>query len=103
MASAMTANQSSMAGPGRSLAPLVPAIAVLGLAMLLALLNPIVFVGGGTDQSQYLQAANCYAHHGFCVATNHWETRIPVVAPLGGVIAILGVSRFALALVPIAY
>lgn len=73
------------------------------LAAVIFLLNPVGYVGGGYDDFHYLTAARCAAEHGFCIPTDHWARRWPVVAPVGLVLRLFGESSVALAIVPLAY
>lgn len=103
MASAKFERTSKRIGASAIFPRLAPALAVILLATLLIALNPVVFVGGGNDDFHYLQAARCFAENGFCVAPDHWWSRLPLVAPLGASIALFGASRASLAIVPFAY
>lgn len=95
----------AFARPGAA-APL-PAWAPLAAAFLLALavasLDPTVYIGGGYDDWHYLDAARCVAAHGFCLARDHWQSRLPLVLPVGGAIALFGEGKAALGLVPALY
>jgi len=77
-----------------------PAAIVLLFSLLVAF-NPVGFRGGGGDDWQYLQAARCWAEHGPCVPRDHWWGRWPLIATMGGLLALLGESRTTLALVPL--
>jgi hypothetical protein len=71
-----------------------PALAVALLALACVAINPIGFVGGGGDDTHYLDAARCWVSQGLlCVPTSHWWTRWPIVGPMAGAIALLGESR----------
>jgi hypothetical protein len=72
--------------------------AALLLAVVVALAGPRAYVGGGSDDWHYLQAARCAATHGFCVPQAHWWARWPLVWPLGRLLAGVGESRGVLAL-----
>ena len=73
----------------------------LALAFLLMLLlNPAGFIGGGQDDWHYLQAARCLREHGLCLPHNHWEARWPVVAPVALLTSALGESRFTVSIAP---
>lgn len=80
-----------------------PYLAVVAAALLLMLLNPVGYVGGGWDDYYYLQAARCAAEYVYCLPAEHWARRFTFVAPLGWSIALLGDSRQALWLVPAAF
>jgi 4-amino-4-deoxy-L-arabinose transferase-like glycosyltransferase len=77
----------------------VPPLAlVLAALLLLALVNPFGYRGGGADDWYYLEAARCaVAHHGPCLPTTHWAARLPIVLPVAGAIALFGETRAALA------
>ncbi len=71
-----------------------PALAVPLLALACVAINPVGFVGGGGDDSHYLDAARCWVSHGLpCAPTSHWWTRWPIVAPMAGAIALFGEGR----------
>ena len=103
MASATFDRTSGRTRTGASAAEAASALVVALLAATLIALNPVVFVGGGNDDFHYLQAARCFAENGYCVAPDHWWSRLPLVAPLGGSIALFGAGRASLAVVPLAY
>ena len=71
--------------------------------MLAAALNPVGYLGGGGDDWPYLVAAECWAKNGFCLPHDHWSARWPLVAPVGGSIALFGGSRASVSLVPFLY
>lgn len=73
------------------------------LLILIRLARPGGYIGGGGDDWYYLEAARCIAHQGLCVPTTHWASRIPVVGPIGGVLALAGESAWTVAIVPLAY
>ncbi|MBA3666593.1 MAG: glycosyltransferase family 39 protein [Sphingomonas sp.] len=73
---------------------LVP-FAVLAVAILL---NPVGFIGGDADDLQYLEASRCWLANGPCLPHDHWQARWPIVAPLTVVIAMLGETRWTIAL-----
>ena len=87
---------------GRFAAPWT-GLLVVGLVLAAALINPIGFVGGGNDDWQYLDAARCWAAHGPCLPHDHWTTRWPLIAPMGGALALLGDSRAVVELVPLLF
>ncbi|RIA45660.1 dolichyl-phosphate-mannose-protein mannosyltransferase [Hephaestia caeni] len=76
---------------------------LLGFVGLILAINPRGFIGGGTDDWQYLEAARCWVAHGPCVPTQHWATRWPLIAPLSIAIGLLGESRLIVGLVPLVY
>lgn len=78
------------------------AVPLLALVVLIALLNPVSYVGGGTDDWHYLAAAECWARHGACLPHDHWSARWPLIAPLGAALW-FGESRATLAAVPFAF
>lgn len=72
---------------------------VLLLWTLLLLLNPVGYIGGGSDDGRYLEAARCAVDHaGWCVPDTHWAARWPVFLPLAAAIALLGETRLAVGL-----
>lgn len=77
--------------------------APLALLLVLLLVNPRFYTGGGGDDWYYLNAAHCVAGHGFCLPTNHWEARLPVVLPVGAVLALAGEREWTVALIPLLY
>ena len=78
--------------------------AVILFAIVAVLINPIGFVGGGNDDQRYLDAARCWVSaHGPCLATNHWETRWPTIAPIALAFGLFGESRTVLGLAPLAW
>lgn len=78
--------------------------AVILFAITVLLINPIGFVGGGNDDQRYVDAARCWvAANGPCLATNHWESRWPTVAPIALAFALFGESRNILGLAPLAW
>ena len=79
-----------------------PAVPLLLLAVLVAALNPVSYVGGGADDWHYLAAAECWADHGACLPHDHWSARWPLIAPMSVALR-WGESRAALAAVPFAY
>lgn len=79
------------------------ALPVAIAVVLLLMLNPLGYTGGGRDDWHYLEAARCIAAKGWCVPSDHWSARWPLVLPMGGVLALVGESRWSVSLVPIAY
>jgi hypothetical protein len=78
------------------------AIPLLLLAAAIAWLNPVGYVGGGTDDWHYVSAAECWASHGACLPHDHWSARWPLIAPMSLALW-FGESRATLALVPFLY
>lgn len=76
---------------------------VLLLALAIAAINPIGFIGGGSDDWQYLDAARCIVAQGGCLPATHWAARWPLVLPTAATIALFGESREAIMLVPLAF
>ena len=72
---------------------------VAGFACLCLLVNPVGYVGGGSDDSHYLEAARCWVSQGApCVPTSHWWARWPVVAGTATGSFLLGESRLSIGL-----
>ncbi len=82
---------------------LLPAVLAVTLALAIASINPVGYIGGGSDDWQYLEAARCALREGFCVPLTHWAARLPLVLPTAAVLSVLGESRAHIMLVPIAY
>jgi len=80
-----------------------PLAAAFLLALAVASLDPTVYIGGGYDDWHYLEAARCVAAHGLCLARDHWQSRLPLILPVGGAIALFGEGKAALGLVPALY
>lgn len=80
-------------------------IALLVLPPLLVLLlNPLGYLGGGMDDDKYLGAAECWiANNAPCLPTNHWEGRWPVFAPMAALIELFGTHRWTIGLPSLAY
>ena len=79
-------------------------IATIAVALILVIaLNPVGYVGGGSDDWQYLNAARCWAEYGPCLPHDHWQGRWPIVATVGTAIALLGESRTSIGLPNLAY
>jgi 4-amino-4-deoxy-L-arabinose transferase-like glycosyltransferase len=71
-----------------------PALAVAVLALVCVAINPVGFIGGGGDDTHYLEAARCWVAQGApCLPPSHWWTRWPIIAPMAGAIALFGESR----------
>lgn len=83
--------------------PLPWIAAIVGTLAIILVVNPVGFVGGGWDDWQYLDAARCWASHGPCLPTDHWQGRWPIIAPLASVIALFGESRLTVGLPSLAY
>ena len=79
-----------------------PAVLAATLVVIL-LVNPVGFVGGGWDDWQYLNAARCWADHGPCLPTDHWQGRWPVIAPIAATIAMFGENRLTIGLPSLAF
>ena len=69
--------------------------------IMLLLVNPLGYVGGGWDDWQYLQASRCWVEHGPCLPRTHWEGRWPVFAPIAAIVGLLGESRTTVGLWPL--
>ena len=80
-----------------------PLFAVLALWALFVATNPVGYVGGGHDDTHYLAAARCWAEHGPCLPIDHWWRRFPLVAPVSLTIALFGLSRQTVWIVPAVY
>jgi 4-amino-4-deoxy-L-arabinose transferase-like glycosyltransferase len=99
----------SLAVPWDAQEPPLALSASWSLALLLActvaviLFNPVGFRGGGGDDYQYLEFARCWAAHGPCLPTDHWDTRLPLIVPMAGALLLFGDGRLAVSLVPLAY
>lgn len=84
-------------GGARSVSP-SPLILVMAAALLIALVNPIGYRGGGSDDWYYLEAARCWVAQGSpCLPTTHWAARLVVVAPVAAALGALGETRGGLA------
>ncbi|HVL78610.1 MAG TPA: glycosyltransferase family 39 protein [Sphingomicrobium sp.] len=98
----------SVAIPARRLPSLPqghwPVLAVALLALAIVAINPVGFLGVGSDDAQYLEAARCWvADAAPCLPGSHWWTRWPVVAPLALSTGVLGESRWTVGLGPLLY
>lgn len=76
-----------------------------GLIILASVLvNPVGYIGGLNDDSQYLDAALCWLSRGSpCLAHTHWASRWPVFAPMVPVLDLLGLDRLTVGLAPLVY
>lgn len=91
-------------GHPRILQSRVGIVAVALVAIALLLVNPVGFVGAGNDDFKYLTAARCWIDTGeMCLASNHWETRWPIFAPLAATLALVGEGRTAVSLSALPY
>lgn len=77
--------------------------ALTATLILILLVNPVGFVGGGWDDWQYLNAARCWAERGPCLPQDHWQGRWPVIAPIAALISLFGESRATIGLPSLAY
>jgi len=69
-------------------------LAVALVALLVLLVNPVGYSGGGRDDTRYLDAALCWVETGrVCIPHDHWTTRWPAIAPLAGAISLGGLNR----------
>ena len=66
-------------------------------------LTDVGYIGGGSDDWWYLQAARCWAANGPCLADTHWAARLPVVVPMAATLAVFGEGWRVAGLVPLAY
>lgn len=73
------------------------------LLLILCVIKPVGYVGGGGDDWYYVEAARCAAGRVYCLPETHWAARFPLVAPLGWSLALLGESRATAAIVPLVY
>lgn len=75
-----------------------PLLLVMAAALLIALVNPNGYRGGGSDDWYYLEAARCWvAHNAPCLPTTHWAARLPIIAPVAAALGLLGETRAGLA------
>ena len=80
------------------LAPLWVAL----IAIAAVLIAPIGYVGGGADDTHYLDAARCWSAAGLpCLPDNHWASRWPAVAPIAVATGLLGESRLTVGVGPL--
>jgi 4-amino-4-deoxy-L-arabinose transferase-like glycosyltransferase len=75
----------------------------LALLLILALVRPRFFIGGGGDDWHYLEAARCAVQHGICLPVDHWSARFPLVLPMALSLAGLGESEWTVGLAPMLY
>lgn len=75
---------------------------ILFSALVIVLLNPRGYLGGGWDDGRYLAAATQWADQGPVVGTNHWALRWPLILPVAGLWKLFGPSRIVLMLPGIA-
>ena len=77
-----------------------PFALLLAAFVLMSLIAPSGYVGGSSDDWQYLNAARCWREFGPCLPQDHWQGRWPVIAPLAAITAVAGESRFTVSLWP---
>lgn len=70
--------------------------------VVMSVIAPSGFVGGSSDDWQYLNAARCWREFGPCLPQDHWQGRWPVIAPLAAITAVAGESRLTVSLWPMA-
>jgi 4-amino-4-deoxy-L-arabinose transferase-like glycosyltransferase len=80
-----------------------PLTIVILAAILIVAINPIGYLGGRTDDWQYLQAARCTAEQGFCYPEDHWWRRFAVVVPAGLAIRWFGETAVTVSIFPLLY
>lgn len=78
----------SPAVKGRGLIPHLALILLFGLIVIL--INPRGYTGGGYDDGRYLAAATEWALHGPVLGPNHWSLRWPIVLPTAAILRIFG-------------
>lgn len=85
--------------------PVAVTFAVAALvALLVAAINPVGYVGSGADDEQYLAAARCWVSSGEpCRPSAHWWTRWPAFAPIALFSWWLGESRLSVGIGPGVY
>lgn len=76
--------------------------ALCGAIILLLLLNPGGYVGGGQDDWRYLHAVRCWREYGPCLPHDHWQSRWPLIAPTAALTSLFGESRLTVSLGPLA-
>ena len=69
--------------------------------VILLLINPLGYIGGGWDDWQYLEASRCWVDRGPCLPRTHWEGRWPVFVPIAAIVSVLGESRTTVGLWPL--
>jgi dolichyl-phosphate-mannose-protein mannosyltransferase len=69
--------------------------------LLVIVVNPIGFVGGGLDDWQYLNAARCWREFGPCLPHDHWQARWPVIMPIAAFTALFGENRTTVGAMPL--
>ncbi|MBY0519792.1 MAG: hypothetical protein K2P79_05130 [Sphingomonas sp.] len=57
------------------------------MLIVVKLVNPIGYTGGGGGDWHYLEAARCAAAHGPCLPQSHWWARFSLVLPMAAAIA----------------
>ena len=75
---------------------------IFSAIVLLLLLNPGGYIGGGQDDWRYLHAVRCWREFGPCLPQNHWQTRWPLIAPAAALTWMFGESRLTVSLAPLA-
>ena len=74
-------------------------LAVALVVLLVLLINPVGYSGGGRDDTRYLEAARCWVEAGrVCLPHDHWTTRWPAIAPLASAVSLGGLNRTAVGL-----
>src|SRR6188472_870872 len=74
-------------------------LAVALVVLLVLLINPVGYSGGGRDDTRYLEAARCWVEAGrVCLPHDHWMTRWPAIAPLASAVSLGGLNRTAVGL-----
>lgn len=80
-----------------------PAALVFCAAWIIGI-NPVGFMGGGADDTEYLKAVRCWVAAGEpCLAQTHWASRWPIIAPIALITGLFGESRVTISVAPIAY
>lgn len=83
--------------------PTAMPVALLLLAIACFLANPVVLVGGGSDDARYLTAARAWIEAPPLVGRLHWDLRHPLVLPVAAATRVLGEGTAGLLFVPVAY